>query len=145
MSSLNVSVGRVHDVFFSRVKDLAEFAGGAVLQAVTGQRRWFTPGSIEDNSDSEQVTAAFDRTPISENYQACLRPSQGTAGDAVSLKIQGDYVACMERAYRMSVASPVRCIGHSLARRVGHSRPDGIFTGSVAGLAQSAVTAGQGG
>lgn len=140
-----VSVGRIHGVFFNRLRDLMAFAAKAETQATTGSSAWFIPNDIFDPTNSEEITAAFDRNQISENYQQCLEPNSGTAGDAIALKLQGDYVACLERSYRASVASPVRCIGHSLARRAGHSSNNGVFGGGVIELVQSAITAGQGG
>ncbi len=88
---------------------------------------------------------AFDREAINQNFAELFAASDnaGTIGDATSLKLQGDYVAVVERAYRARVATPLRCMAHAAARRAGHGHAAGVFTGGVLQYAQDAIKAGQ--
>lgn len=142
------SQGKLHDVFLSRTTELrTQAAASAAAARGDGQRQWNTPAPDDwDGNPLElaDVTAAFARESITDNYeQALLGETEGTVGDAVSLKAQADWLGVMERAYRASRATPVRCIAHATARRKGHGHEKGIFTGGVLVFAQNALKAGQ--
>jgi hypothetical protein len=88
-----------------------------------------------------QHLPSFDRTKINEQYQEIHRSkTAGHIGDAASLKIQLDYVAAMERAFRSRHASPIRNIMHAAARHQGQGSSQGVF-GAVRNYAQDLIAA----
>ena len=142
------SKAQMHPVFVTRVVEIAEQAQKvAEAQQQTGGYEWMLPDGLGDPTQHAQVTEKFDRMSIGENYQKCIASGQdpGTIGDVVSLKMQGDYIAAMERGFRVRWASPIRCLAHAMARRKGHGHDKGIFKDGVIGFAQDAIKAGQGG
>ena len=50
-------------------------------------------------------------------------------------KIQIDYIASLERAFRTRQASSVRCKIHASARRRGHAASGGLYDSASGGLA----------
>lgn len=139
-----VSQASVHSQFQRQVERLAAHAA-ASADAVTPRfvRAWYPVGVSP--LDIPAMTGAFNRSEINANYtQALSDPERaGTAGDAISLKLQCDYVAAMERAYLARVATPVRCLVHAAARRGGHAFDDGVLRGGVLNYAQTVIKAGQ--
>lgn len=117
--------GEVHEVFVNRLKDLRRQA--AILQnSIQGkhQREWQVPTDFTKSLlDVPNLhNPAFDREPINTQYQDVTNNPEdaGTGGDVVALKLQLDYNAAEERAFRARHMTPVRafCIGHG--RRFGH-------------------------
>lgn len=142
------SKGKIHDIFQNNLEDLTEQAGqqaDAIRAAST--RPWNRPRDLTDPLDIAGITDSFDRGEIDNNFGELIQDPEdpGTCGDVISVKTQGDYVAEMERGFRARHATPVRCIAHAMARRKGHSRPNGIFLGGVLVHVQNALKAGQGG
>lgn len=119
--------GSVHPVFTRRLTDLREQAKKA-HNALQGkcQREWQIPadfaGSLLDIATLHQP--AFERTPINDNYETVTKDPQnaGTVGDVISLKLQIDYNACEERAFRARHTTLCRamCIAHG--RRFGQGQ-----------------------
>lgn len=90
-----------------------------------GQRKWRLPEGWTGNPfDIEGISAPFDREELSEAYQTTIT-GDGTVSDSINIKIQSDYLAAQERAFRARYASPIRCSMHSANRRSGHSLPGG--------------------
>ena len=118
---------QVHDVFVNRLKDLRENAV-AMQNAIQGKRQrvWQVPsdytGSLLDVPKLHEPS--FDRTPINTQYQEATNdPSNaGTGGDIVGLKLQLDYNAAEERAFRARHMTLVRafCVGHGRRLGQGH-------------------------
>ena len=117
----------VHSVFSGRLRQLiAAAAACADGFRRSGQRGWTVP----DENDAESLfdvpalhQPGFDREPINVNYEQCFQDEEnpGTVGDVIGLKLQVDYVAAEERAYRFRHASTVRCLVHAAGRRMGDS------------------------
>jgi hypothetical protein len=108
-------------------------------------RPWNFPPNVADPLNIGGITAGFDRSAIDTNYAQLIQDGTdpGTVGDVICVKTQGDYIAEMERGFRARHATPVRCIGHAMARRSGHSKPNGIFWGHVLKHVQNALKSGQ--
>jgi hypothetical protein len=141
------SKGQIHAVFQTNLQDLVAQAGDqAGMARGLLVRPWNRPDLAPDPLDVPGITAAYDRKQIDVNYGELIQSGNdaGTCGDVISVKTQGDYIAIMERGFRARHATPVRCIGHAMARRRGHSQPDGVFLGSVLVHVQDAWEAGQG-
>lgn len=121
-----ISRGQVHDVFKNRLRELAEKGlKAAKAMRCQDQREWYIPATLGAN-DLLQVAElhkpSYDRTPINTNYLECFQSpkAMGTVGDVVSLKLQIDYVAMEERAFRFRHASVCRNLAHAMSRRRAH-------------------------
>ncbi len=144
-------VGRLHPVFLDRVGELRDQAAAIAdppgeEEADHGYRDWQIPGGSAAPLDIVGMIPAFDRSAINANYRQALGEEDagatiGTAGDAIALKRQIDYVACLERAYRARHASAIRCRRHAQGRRAGHGHVQGVF-GAVIRQTQDAIASG---
>lgn len=142
------SLGQMQPIFVKTVTELAADSKtcGQASQG-TGTPVWELPplnGWSGDPLDIPGTVKAFDRSDANNNYAQLLADGSnpGTTGDAIALKTQIDYVGCMERAFRARHATPVRCLAHNSARRVGHGHPAGVLM-QVINYAQSVLAAGQ--
>jgi hypothetical protein len=156
------SQGQIHTVFQTGLQDLAKQAGEqAEMIRGRGTRPWNYP-SVPSGGEGEQqdaagggeppgpldiagITDCYNRDEIDTNYASLIQSGDdmGTCGDVISVKTQGDYIAEMERGFRARHATPVRCIGHAMARRKGHSQDNGIFMGGALKHVQDAWKSGQ--
>lgn len=125
--------GRVHDTFRKRVKErrtvakkIAESAQGS------GQRPWDVPEDLKDK-DLTDIPGlhdpAFDRNEMNANYDEAMASATdpGTLGDVMGVKLQVDYVASEERAFRLRHATSVRCIVVAHGRALGHGHDKGVY------------------
>lgn len=122
---------RIHDVF-QRLIDSIKSGLKSISQAQQGtaQRKWLAPDDWQGDpfNIAEIHKPAFDREAINTNYlELFTTDSKAGAGDAGSLKIQLDYVAIAERAFRSRHASHVRCLAHTAARHAGQAHDAGVF------------------
>ena len=79
-------------------------------------------------TDLEGLSTAFSRDDIkSEIAKALDKDSPGTIGDIQINMVQGDILACMERAYRLRLSSAARRRAHADALARGHSHAAGIW------------------
>lgn len=90
------------------------------------ERTWHVPDGNGlawqgDPQDLAGLSHAFDRSEEAATYAASLGTTEGSVGDAMALKVQHDYLALQERAYRARHMSPIRGVMHAAARRVGHA------------------------
>lgn len=124
---------KIHSVFSRRITELRDgvqaqadaFTQGGVWQPLVpaelvGRDLLDVPG-LHDS--------AWDRNQINVNYDEVTQSSQdpGTAGDAASLKLQMDYNATEERAFRARHASKIRCLTHMHGRLNGHAKKAGVL------------------
>lgn len=129
--------GEIHELFVKRLKELQTNAVN-IQNAFQGKahRKWQIPTNLTTSllAVEELHKPAFDREPINNQYEQVTkdRESAGTVGDVISLKLQLDYNACEERAFRARHMSLCRafCIGHGRRIGQGHgniwSRNNGI-------------------
>lgn len=144
-----VSRGRIDERFFVQATALANQSGEqADATMLSTARPWQIgdPATWDgDPLDIEGMTAAFDRTQIgvvmSQIYSGKDEP--GTTGDANTMRLQNDYLAAMERAYRTSAAELCRCELFAAGRRRGHASPSGVILDGVVRYAQDLLKAGQ--
>jgi len=139
-------LGQVHEIFTDRLVDLMgdAFVIDAGIEQ-QGQRRWQMPRDWSGIPYAhEDLINAYDRSSIETNYAQVIADSKnpGTSGDVVSLKTQGDYLACQERALRARLASSIRGHAMSAARRKGQADPKGIFQRGLLRYVQDAIVAG---
>ena len=86
----------------------------------------------------------FDRQDLNQQYADAHQDAAapGTVGDVVAIKLQIDYLAMMERSFRIRHSSPIRDICHMFARHKGHGNGKGVFQNQVLGHVQDAIAAG---
>lgn len=121
------TMGKVHEVFHARLSELRDQAK-KIQNAFQGkeQRQWQIPsgytGSLMDIAKLHEP--AFDRQEINTTYETATKDpnNAGTVGDVISLKLQIDYNACEERAFRARHTTLCRamCLGHG--RRFGQGQ-----------------------
>lgn len=117
----------IHPVFKKRLDDLvAKAAATSAGFRAAGQRPWNIPNGMTgaDLLDIAKLhEPAFNRQTINTNYEQCFQDvnSPGTVADVIALKLQVDYNAAEERAFRFRHASVCRCIVHGIGRRHGES------------------------
>ena len=103
---------------------------------VTSQRKWQIPeanGWDLNLFSISDMNNAFDRATINEVYlRAQMKTDpvgdfdkapagEGRVSDCQVLKLQIDYMAVRERAFRLRHATSIRCKMHGATRRRGHS------------------------
>jgi hypothetical protein len=109
---------------------------GACNSLNTNQRRWQMPepGAWNKNLfDITGLTEAYDRGPLNRVYMRAFTKGpqtgyldkgpegEGRVSDCMAMKIQIDYLAIQERAFRLRHSSSVRCSMHAAVRRRGQS------------------------
>lgn len=128
-----MSMGRLYERFLAQQEAARTYAEASSLAAQGADvRQWYVPdlgtGWDGDPFNMAGVAAAFSRAEPTENYQAFFFYQFGTAGDCVAAKMQSDYLACQERAYRLRHLTPVRASAHACARHRGHANAGvGVF------------------
>jgi len=101
------------------------------------KRVWMYPelnGWTGDPQDIPGANQAFDRTMLNQIYDIALTSSggRGKVGDCAATKIQVDYIATAERAFRTRHATRIRSMMHAAGRRCGHGEPNkGLYVDSV--------------
>jgi hypothetical protein len=118
------SVPSVSPRFVASLSAMIDHAVAQCSHAVNGGRpAWFRGQQSTWSGevlDVDAIASAFDRSSIGEAYSEAVAGG-GTVGAAASSKMQSDYLAMMERSFRMRHLSPVRSALHAATRRLGHS------------------------
>jgi hypothetical protein len=131
------SKGSVTGVYTKRVEDLMKKAErmSQAFRYINDFRPWHTPEELLDK-DMLLVPGmhnpAWSRnepnTIYCENVMGGANSDGGNAGDTIAMKLQIDFLAVEERAWRMRHMSLIRgaCLAHG--RMHGHSNaPQGVF------------------
>ena len=113
--------------FNTRLKELKQQAEAQATEFKgTGSRPWNIPEDLTASHLFKDIAslhgsenAGFDRTKINEKYEECFQDAEdpGTGGDVIGLKLQMDYLAAAERAFRFRHASVPRLLTHAMCRR----------------------------
>jgi len=91
-----------------------------------GFRKWNIPEDLDATNLFTDLAIlhgssdkGFDRTEINKRYEQCFQDpaSPGTVGDVIGLKLQMDWLAAAERAFRYRHASVPRLLSHGMCRR----------------------------
>jgi len=133
-----MAVALIHDRFSDRNNDMVGQAA-AIADAMLDPkelRPWQIPSGPAKSFD--KPAEAFNRDEIGNNYATAVASagSKATAGDVTGLKLQSDWMAALERAYRARHASVPRLLVMSAGRRKGH----GHAAGPIAAVARYALT-----
>lgn len=105
---------------------------------------WMAPADWNgDPRDLEGMKAPFDRQGLNTKYEEIHRDAAnaGTTGDVIAVKVQADWLAMAERAFRVRQASVCRDNCHMFARHAGHKNPKGVFQYGVLGYVQDMLKA----
>lgn len=141
------SKGQVHDRFTAQVQKLAAEAGLLHKGVTSGEGREWQLGDLNgwsgDVTDIPGMSRPFDRKAIGQNFADVYQGTPGTTGDAATLRLQNDYLAAMERAFRTRHASSVRLTIMAAGRRKGHADAQGPLLDGVIRYAQDLLKAGQ--
>lgn len=134
----------IDTVFLEQLEALRLFAQSArdATQA-EDSRRWSLPRDNDASLspwDHPAIAAVFSRAGINAMYQAAMQ-GDGSLGDCAALALQGNQLACAERAYRLRSASRVRLSAWRAARQAGHAHASGILARLVS-QAQNLIAAG---
>jgi len=129
-------IAKVYPEFLAHIDAIVESSQAASdATCLEGQRRWDYPptglGWYGDPYDLANMNGAFDRTPFNTDYVAVISTPGQRVGEAIVIKLQLDYIAMMERAFRTRHASSIRCKLHASSRRGGHANLDGPFKGTM--------------
>ena len=124
--------GNIDKNFALRLAELRKLATSQA-DSVTGDGTlgWNVPaGWSGDPLDIAGATKPFDRADVGANYASLVADAAapGTAGSAIGVKLQSDYLAMLERAARTRYLSPVRRAIMAAARRAGHGTVDGVLS-----------------
>lgn len=144
-------VGVIDSRYLAQIARLKQAAGlDSAETLVLTQRSWFMPdpnGSLYDGNPRslEAIKYAFDRTALGLNYLQALLDVKGAGGDAMSDKVQSDYLAALERAYRLRHMGFPRTALHAAARRSGHAATVGGVFDRVTQYASDLLVAGAAG
>lgn len=123
--------------FLNHIVELeATSAAAADATMLTGQRQWMYPPLGAWDGDTSNITGmndAFDRAALNTQYEDLVsdQTQESTIGEVMITKLQVDYIAALERAFRTRHCSSVRAKLHAAARRRGMGTTAGPFTGSV--------------
>ena len=147
-------LGVIDSKFSDRVKDLVKKARSFAdhFRDFNTWRAWHTPEEVGDLLDVPSLhNPTWERNAIntlySEKILGDVGQKGGTCGDLIAMKIQADFMAVEERAFRTRHASYVRCAALAHGRLDGHGKPevnifdfmkDGIKTHIEAGATHGA-------
>lgn len=127
------SVSEVRNRFMTQgikaLQDTAKFQAEAIieqadpLQPLVDRNEW-----DGDLFNLEDISKAFSREELDEDFLKVIDPANpGVIGDLVSISLQGDWLATMERAFRARHQTPVRAWMHAAGRRRGHGHDAGVI------------------
>jgi hypothetical protein len=93
--------------------------------------RWFRPAGWDgDVFDYAGIARAFNRDAANEMVVRAISDAEapGTSGDLIAATTQIDYLACLERAFRVRHAMPVpRLLLHAAGTMKGNGTDKGVF------------------
>lgn len=104
--------------------------------SLTGQRKWMYPPLQGWNGDPNDITdanKAFIRDNLNQTYKDIIDniSNDGTIGESMVVKLQVDYIAALERAFRTRYCSSVRARVHAAARRRSQGSSAGAFSSTI--------------
>jgi len=143
MAKTPQSKAELRDRFVGQLNKCAE-SSDAVAKAflLQTQRQWHVIDKGDWDGDLFNLSGlskAFSREENEEDVANAISDSSspGTSGDLIVSVLQGDYLACQERAFRLRHQTPVRSAIHSAARRMGHGHDKGVFKRGIKGVIEN--------
>jgi len=121
--------GKLRDEFLKQIDRLCEWSTAFGKETTNnGQSDWYVPpGEAPDLQDWESLSDSFDRTALVQDMASILesKSSIGVDGDYALVQLQHDFIAVLERAYRLRHSSFCRCMAMSAGRAAGHGNSGG--------------------
>jgi hypothetical protein len=93
----------------------------------------------ENNWNAKEVREHFSREGIYKAYIACIEQGKPT-NEAIAAKLQGDFLAQLERDYKTSRVTRVRSAFLTASRRAGHGDPEGVIKNGIFKTIENWVT-----
>jgi hypothetical protein len=123
-----------NETFEPQIRELRKRAEAeAAAREENKQTQWLMPEKKDWDGDLfgiENLSEPFDRTAINEQFREATKDGEapGVSGDLIVTTLQVDYLACMERAFRMrhTMRRP-RAMAHMTARRKGDGTEFGVL------------------
>lgn len=146
-------IAKLYPQFQAHINALcAASASQFAATTLTGQRQWQLPPTCV--TDAIRGSSCWDGDPwswvymmnvwtrdeMNANYMSVIN-KKGRSGEAMVIKLQMDYLATMERAFRTRHSSSVRSRIHAAARRNGHGSSAGPLKGTMIGWLSRLLTA----
>jgi hypothetical protein len=123
---------KLTDKFIKRIDELKEMANTQADQfrKFDAFRKWHTPEDLKDANlyDTPGMSSpTWDRNEINQIYSndVLAGPGKGgTTGGQIAMKLQCDFLAAEERAWRLRHINLVRaaCLSHGRIKRHGNSK-----------------------
>lgn len=123
--------GKIDEVFSKRIKDLEKSAETTAESFKNGYkqfRKWAIPDGVSNLWHVPSMhMPTWDRYKINELYCTEIlngKPAEGgTCADLIAMKVQNDFLAVEERAFRLRHASYTRCGAMMHGRFDGQGKP----------------------
>ncbi len=113
-----------------KLKEDSKANGDAIQQ--NEQMTWFRPeGWNGDVFDHDGMHEPFDRKKANEDFVKAISDpnAPGTSGDLIATTTQIDYLACLERAFRVRHAMPApRLLLHAAGAMKGNGDDTGVYS-----------------
>ena len=124
--------------FLDHIEKMEDVSRGVDLGlTMIDQRMWmFPPGDPMYDGDPRNLVdmaIVFDRDDLNDQYIEVIDDTDqvSTIGEAMISKLQIDYIASCERAFRTRHCSSIRAKVHAACRRRAMGDSNGIFSGGV--------------
>lgn len=109
---------------------------------------WYMPEPFDWNGDLfniEGIAEPFLRDDHYQDFKDVCKNAEdpGTVGDLAAIQLQGDWLACLERAFRARYKSHCRAMVQASGRRMGHHKK--IFEKSLKGYIERILQQAAGG
>lgn len=119
-------------VYQRRLEELRDAAAAEyAARAVGGRAVWLRPGDWNGAvHDFVGMEVPFSRLAANDDFVDAVKDqnSPGVPGDLISSTTMIEYLACMERAFRLrhTMQRP-RAMAHTIGRKLGHGNNAGPF------------------
>ena len=140
----------IDPLFDQRIRDLQKQSEAQHEAMREGRGRpWMMPETDEQWDGSlfpvEPLTEPFSREELNQRAtEAFTADDPGTAADLVAGQTQVEYLACMERAFRMRHQHRgIRARLHAAGRKRGHGNERGVLVDTIIGSVSRAVAEGK--
>jgi hypothetical protein len=119
----------INAIFRGQLESLAKYAAEQARAAAGGQpAEWYRPANMESSTQNIQALhTPFSREEQESQFVASVKDpnASGTVGDLFLVQVQGDFLHCLERAYRARHHSVCRGRAHAAGRLRGHGHEFG--------------------
>lgn len=133
------SKGKISSVLNAQIDKLVEYA--LKMEAAlcnTGHPDFFIPDVSAAATNTSAWTGdtldidslnSFSREELATQFRNAVKDANnpGAVGDMITTILQGDFLAQMERAFRLRHSTAVRLRMHSAGRHRGHGHVNGVF------------------